>query len=61
MVWQRLKVFWFIKDDPTGHSLKEREEVVDRGRGDMTILKSGQEWTLSARDEKQDKVEIDCC
>ena len=45
-VWQCLEVFWFSKDDPTGHS--KRKEV-DRRRDGKTILKSGQEQTLPAQ------------
>ena len=37
-----LKVFWFSKDNPTGHSEREK-------RGGKTISKSGQEWTLRAQ------------
>ena len=32
MVWSHLKVFWFNKDNPTGHSEKKKEEA-DRRRG----------------------------
>ena len=44
MVWACLKVFWFSKDDSTGHSERkqENEEEVDRSKGGKTILKSGQ-------------------
>ena len=55
-VWPGLKVFLFSKNDPTGHSRKERDEKADRRRGGKTILKSEQEWTRVA-----DKVEMDCC
>ena len=43
MVWPRLKVFWFNKDNLTGHS-----EKTDR-KGGKTISKCGQEWTLPAQ------------
>ena len=43
MVWPRLMVFWFNKDDLTGHS-----EKTDR-KGGKTISKCGQEWTLPAQ------------
>ena len=49
MVWPCLKVFWFSKDNPTGHSEKEKEKEADRKRGGKTISKSGQEWTLPAQ------------
>ena len=43
-------VFWFSKDNPTGHSeRKEKEKEADRRRGGKTISKSGQEWTLPAQ------------
>ena len=48
MVWPRLKVFCFSKDNPTGHSERKKEEA-DRRRGGKTISKSGQEWTLPAQ------------
>ena len=43
MVWSHLKVFWFSKDNLTGHS-----EKADR-KGGKTISNSGQEWTLPAQ------------
>ena len=43
MVRPRLKVFWFNKDNLTGHS-----EKTDR-KGGKTISKCGQEWTLPAQ------------
>ena len=51
MVWPCLKVFWFSKNNPTGHSerKKEKEKEADRRRGGKTISKSGQEWTLPAQ------------
>ena len=57
MVWPRLKVFWFNKDNLTGHS-----EKTDR-KGGKTISKCGQEWTLPAQlgQLKQDKVDRNCC
>ena len=48
MVWPCLKVFWFSKDNPTGHSERKKKEA-DRRRGGKTISKSGQEWTLPAQ------------
>ena len=44
MVWPCFKVFWFSKDNLTGHS-----EEADRRRGGKTISKSGQAWTLLAQ------------
>ena len=54
MVRPRLQVFWFNKDNLTGHSEKK-----DR-KGGKTISKCGQEWTLPAQlgQLKQDKVDI---
>ena len=56
MVWPCLKVFWFSKDNPTGHGGGGgggggggKEKEADRRRGGKTILKSGQEWTLPAQ------------
>ena len=43
MVRPRLQVFWFNKDNLTGHS-----EKTDR-KGGKTISKCGQEWTLPAQ------------
>ena len=40
---QFLKVFWFSKDNPTGHSERKTEEEADRRRGGKTILKSGRD------------------
>ena len=48
MVWPCLKVFWFSKDNSSGHSEREKKEA-DRRRGGKTISKSGQEWTLPAQ------------
>ena len=48
VVLPRLKVFWFSKDNPTQHKKKEKEEEVARRDG-KTILKSGQEWALPAK------------
>ena len=47
MVRPRLKVFWFSKDNHTGHS--EKEEKADRERSGKTISKNEQEWTLPAQ------------
>ena len=41
-----VSIFWFNKDNPTGHSEKEKE--ADRRRGGKTISNTGQEWTLPA-------------
>ena len=49
MVWPGLKIFWFSKDNPTGHSERKKEKEADRRRGGKTISKSGQEWTLPAQ------------
>ena len=49
MVWPCLKVFWFSKDNPTGHNVKETEKEANRRRGGKTVSKSGQEWTLPAQ------------
>ena len=49
MIWPCLKVFWFSKDNPTGHSERKKKKEADRRnrrRGGKTISKSGQEWTL---------------
>ena len=48
MVLLCLKVLWFSKDNPTGHSERNKKEA-DRRRGGKTISKSGQEWTLPAQ------------
>ena len=49
MVWPCLKIFWFSKDNPTGHGEGKKKKEADRRRGGKTILKSGQEWTLPAQ------------
>ena len=46
MVRPHLKVFWFCKDSPIEHSERKKEEAAARRRGEKTISKSGQEWTL---------------
>ena len=48
MVWPCFKVFWFSKDNPTGHSERKKKKAEDIRRGGKTISKSGQEWTLPA-------------
>ena len=48
MVWPCFKVFWFSKDNLTGHSERKKKEA-DRRRGGKTISKSGQNWTLPAQ------------
>ena len=43
MVWPRLKVFWFGKDNHTGHSeRKKKKRQTEEGVG-KTISKKGQE------------------
>ena len=46
--WPYLKVFWFNKDNSTGHSELKKIKEVDRTSEVKTILKSGQGWTLPA-------------
>ena len=48
MLWPRFKVFWFSKDNPTGHSERttKKRQTEEDGK---TISKSGQEWTLPAQ------------
>ena len=41
MVWPCLNVFWFSKDNPTGHNEKKQKKEADRRRGGKTIS----EWT----------------
>ena len=41
MVLPCFKVFWFSKDNPTGHS--------ERTKKKRQTLKDGQEWTLPAQ------------
>ena len=63
MVWPRLKVFWFSKDDPRT-KLKEREEEVDRRRGGKNNIKESivMDFANSTRAaEKQEMAERDCC
>ena len=48
MVWPCFKVFWYSKENPTGHSERKKKKA-DRRRGRKTISKSGQEWTLPAQ------------
>ena len=49
MIWPCFKVFWFSKDNFTGHSEKKNKKQAYRRRGGKTISKSGQEWTLPAQ------------
>ena len=42
MVWQCLKVFWFSKDNPTGHSEMKKEK---RGRQKKRWEDNIKEWT----------------
>ena len=39
--WPCLNVFWFSKDNPTGHSERKKKKEADRRRGGKTISKSG--------------------
>ena len=43
MVWSRLKVFWFNKDNSTGHSERKRKRQTEEGG--KAIPKSKQDWT----------------
>ena len=47
MVWPCLKVFWFSKDNPTGHSERKKKKRQQKKRWEDNF-KSGQEWTLPA-------------
>ena len=49
MIWPCLKVFWFSKDNPTGHSERKKEKEADRRRGGKTISKSGMDFASSTR------------
>ena len=49
MVWPYSNVFWFSKDNPTGHSEGKKEKGAERRRGWKTISRSGQEWALLAK------------
>ena len=49
MVSPCLIVFWFSKDNYTGHSKWKKEEEVDRRRGKKTISKSRQGCILSTQ------------
>ena len=44
MVWPCFMVYWFSKDNPTGHSERKKEKEAARRRGGKTISKSGH-WT----------------
>ena len=49
MVWLCLNVFWFSKDNPTGHSERQKKKrQTDEEMGRQYLLKTGQEWTLPA-------------
>ena len=44
MVWPRLKVFWFSKDNPTGHSerkKKKRQTEEEVGRQYQRVDRNG--------------------
>ena len=49
VVWPCLKVFWFNKDNSTGHNEWKKKKEVDRKRGGKTVLKSGQGCFLPAQ------------
>ena len=49
MVLPCLKVFWFSKDNPTGHSERKQKKRQTEEEGGKTISKNGQEWTLPAQ------------
>ena len=49
MVWPRFMVFWFSKDNPTGHSERTKKMRQAERRGGKTISKSGLVWTLPAQ------------
>ena len=63
MVWPCFKVFWFSKDNPTGHGERKKKKEADRRRGGKTISKSGQAWTLPAQlgQLKTGQDGRDCC
>ena len=42
MVWPCLKVFWFSKDNPTGHSERKKKK---RGRKKKRWVDNIKEWT----------------
>ena len=42
MIWPCLKVFWFSRDNPVGHSERKKKKKADIRRGGKTISKSGQ-------------------
>ena len=64
IVWPCLKVFWFSKDNPTGHSERKKKT---RGRQKKRWVDNIKEWTgmdvasSTRAAEKQDKMERDCC
>ena len=47
MVWPRLKVLWFSKDDPTGHS-KKKQQLEEVG-GDNIKEWTGMDFNLPAQ------------
>ena len=49
MVWPWLKVFWFSKDNPSGHSERKKKKRQTEEEVWKTVSKSGQEWTLPAQ------------
>ena len=46
MFWSCFMVFWFSKDNSTGHSERKKQREADGRRGGKTISKSGHKWTL---------------
>ena len=49
MVWPCLRVFWFSKDNPTGHSERKKKKRQTEEEVGRHISKSKQEWTLPAQ------------
>ena len=49
MVWPCLKVFWFSKDNPTGHSERKKKKRQTEKEVGRQCQRSGQEWTLPAQ------------
>ena len=53
MVWPRCKAFWLSKDNPTGHSEKDKEKEADKRRGEKNIKEwTGMHFASSARAAK---------
>ena len=49
IVWPRFKVFWFSKDNSTGHSERTKKKRQTEEEVGRQYQKSGQEWTLPAQ------------